>query len=357
MYKILVIEDDFNLRNNLCEILTYENYEVDFAENGQSGLEKARAMSPDLIISDIMMPGMNGFEVLRILMNDSETASIPFIFLTAKAEPENLRKGMKLGADDYLSKPFIIDDLLEAIKIRLQKKDLNDEKIKSLQQQISDKLPHELRTPLVPILGLAEMMEDESDLTQIKEMARAIRKSGKILHGRIEKFLIYKELVIKENKSKADGNSERTIISNDLITSYITKLPKELKPHRIKSNVENSLIPISDCYLGILITELLENGLKYSKEHNEVRLSGYFEQDRYKITVADKGRGMTENEIKSITAFRKFGENKLSEDGLGLGLTIVRKILDLYQGSIMIKSELNKFTRCEISIPTKCVTV
>ena len=124
MNKILVVEDDSQLRANICELLENENHIVDYAGNGAIGLEKARKSFPDLIISDIMMPKLNGFELIKELMKDNDTASIPFIFLTAKVEIENFREGMTLGADDYLFKPFNILDLLNAIEMRLKKKQL-----------------------------------------------------------------------------------------------------------------------------------------------------------------------------------------------------------------------------------------
>lgn len=122
MNKILVIEDDRFLRENICELLANEGYEIDYAEEGKGGLEKARKFLPGLIISDIMIPDMDGFELLEVLQKDVITARIPFVFLTAKIELENFRRGMKLGADDYLFKPFDIQDLLNTVKLRLNKK-------------------------------------------------------------------------------------------------------------------------------------------------------------------------------------------------------------------------------------------
>ena len=174
--KILVIEDDPRLRENIFEILEAEGYEVDFAENGLIGIEKVEKFLPDLIISDIMMPEVNGFEVLEKLLDSPKTASIPFIFLTAKVEVDSLRRGMNLGADDYIFKPFHIEDLLNAVKRRLSKKEIYNTKIKEMQEQIALKIPHELRTPLVPILGYSEMIGDETDIDEIKAMAKVINR-------------------------------------------------------------------------------------------------------------------------------------------------------------------------------------
>ena len=123
MKKILLIEDNKDVRENTAEILELENYTVSTAENGKIGVEKALKIIPDLIICDIMMPELDGFGVFENLKSTPKTASIPFIFLTAKSEKEDLRKGMNLGADDYLTKPFEENELLEAIECRIKKND------------------------------------------------------------------------------------------------------------------------------------------------------------------------------------------------------------------------------------------
>ncbi len=118
---ILVIEDNADVRENISEILELSSYQILAAPDGKEGVKLAKEKKPDLILCDIMMPGLDGYEVLYILSKNYETASIPFIFLTAKAEKEDFRKGMSMGADDYLVKPFEEMDLLNAIENRLKK--------------------------------------------------------------------------------------------------------------------------------------------------------------------------------------------------------------------------------------------
>lgn len=121
MKKILVIEDEPEMRRNLLTILKLEKFQPVGAENGQAGLAAVRREKPDLILCDVMMPELDGYGVLEALRDDANTASIPFIFLTAKGEKEDLRSGMNLGADDYLTKPVARLDLLEAINSRLRR--------------------------------------------------------------------------------------------------------------------------------------------------------------------------------------------------------------------------------------------
>ncbi|MCM4157865.1 response regulator [Gramella sp. AN32] len=119
MKKLLLIEDDVTVRENTAELLELSNYEVLTASNGKLGIEKAKQEVPDIIVCDIMMPEVDGYGVLEALSKNPETLNIPFIFLSAKTEHKDIRKGMDLGADDYLTKPFEEDELLSAIESRL----------------------------------------------------------------------------------------------------------------------------------------------------------------------------------------------------------------------------------------------
>ncbi|SNR66340.1 response regulator [Lutibacter flavus] len=129
MKKILLIEDDIILRETTAEILELENYKVVTAANGKRGAEQARIMLPDLIICDIMMPEMDGYDVFKLLSEDEKTKRIPFIFMSAKTEIKDIRRGMDLGADDYLTKPVEEEQLLSAIESRLAKSELLNEEL------------------------------------------------------------------------------------------------------------------------------------------------------------------------------------------------------------------------------------
>ncbi|NEP10573.1 MAG: EAL domain-containing protein [Symploca sp. SIO2C1] len=142
MTKVLVIEDEELLRDNLMEILEDEGFQVIDADNGHRGIELAIAEKPDLILCDVMMPGLDGYSVLNILSQDPTMAAIPFIFLTAKATKDDFRQGMELGADDYLTKPFTKPELLKGIASRLGKKTAEQQRYKTLQEFYNIELQH-----------------------------------------------------------------------------------------------------------------------------------------------------------------------------------------------------------------------
>ena len=123
MKKILVIEDQSDVRENIAELLEISGFEVLTAEDGAVGVDMALEHKPDLILCDVMMPRLDGFTVLNILSKRPETSDVPFIFLTAKTEKEDIRKGMNLGADDYITKPFSKEELIQAVTTRLAKAD------------------------------------------------------------------------------------------------------------------------------------------------------------------------------------------------------------------------------------------
>jgi DNA-binding NarL/FixJ family response regulator len=153
--KILVIEDQAAMRRNIALLLQMEGYEVAVAENGRLGIEMARQSRPDLILCDVMMPEMDGYSVVQALRNDAHLSTVPFIFLTAKSDPSDLRIGMNFGADDYLTKPVVRDDLLAAVQVRLARAQAVLEKLEQAAAQAGGFHPdYSSHEPLQRLLGL-----------------------------------------------------------------------------------------------------------------------------------------------------------------------------------------------------------
>jgi DNA-binding response OmpR family regulator len=191
---ILLIEDNSEIRENTSEILSLANYEVLTAENGRVGVELAQRTKPDLIVCDIMMPELDGYGVLHILNKKPDTASIPFIFLTAKTERMDIRKGMNLGADDYLTKPFNDTELLDAIEVRLRKHAIR----KKEYETSSDGLEHFIQDAK-KVLNLKELCVD-------KKTKAYKKKSELFTEGDTPRFLFFiQNGSVKTFKSHPDG--------------------------------------------------------------------------------------------------------------------------------------------------------
>jgi len=193
MSKILLIEDDQVMRENTAEILELANYEVHTAENGKLGSFKAIEFCPDLIICDIMMPELDGYGVLHVLSKNPKTSSIPFIFLTAKAEKSEVRKGMNLGADDYLTKPFEETELLNSIEMRLKKCNSIKKNIDSEQDLIS-------------FLENAESNGGLEDITRNQKTSKYKKKENLFREGDIPQQLFFIDSgKVKAFKTSDDG--------------------------------------------------------------------------------------------------------------------------------------------------------
>lgn len=204
MKKILLIEDNSEVRENTAEILMLSNYDVETAENGKIGVKKALEVAPDIIICDIMMPELDGYGVLHALQRNPSTASIPFIFLTAKAEKTDFRKGMNLGADDYVTKPFEDAELLDIIETRLKKSE-------GLKQQISDD-----GDSLDKFIEAASNFANLEDLLQKCETRPYQNKSMIYVEGSYPHYLFF----VKKGKVK-------TFKTNPDAKELITALNKE----------------------------------------------------------------------------------------------------------------------------------
>src|ERR1051325_11375007 len=204
MKKILLIEDNPEVRENTTEILELAGYKVTSAPNGKVGVELVQKNKPDLIICDIMMPDLDGYGVLHILSKKSETAAIPFIFLTAKTEKVDIRKGMNLGADDYLTKPFDDTDLLNAVEARLQK------------AQMQQKLYESTSEGLDEFIRDAKRVLDFKDLCKDKKVKLVKKKSEVFAEGDAPLNIFFlKSGSIKVFQSHPDGKELITNIYNE----------------------------------------------------------------------------------------------------------------------------------------------
>lgn len=203
MNKLLVIEDNPDVRENIQEILELAGYDVAVAENGKAGVKRANEVNPDLIICDIMMPELDGYGVLNILTKNPTTAAIPFIFLTAKSEKDDFRKGMSLGADDYITKPFDETDLLNTIEKRIKKN--------ALIKQAFSKTPD----------GFSNLLEVSSTLDELKTLSENqktkefVKKDFVYLEGGTPRSFYYiKQGQIKTIKTSKEGKEFITSVYN-----------------------------------------------------------------------------------------------------------------------------------------------
>jgi two-component system sensor histidine kinase/response regulator len=318
-YNILVIEDTKSIREELRDILTFEGMQVFTAENGQEGIDKAKEHLPDLILCDIMMPVKDGFEVFDEIQSINNFKHTPFIFLTAKATVENRRKGMILGADDYITKPFDIDLLIKSIKSRLYKekkrKKSENNKLETLQNNISRAIPHELLTPLNGIIGFSSLMKDPGvkiDDKEFRNFASKIFDSGHRLLSIFQKFIYYTEveLLLNNDKKKASLKEEITETGEQELEEQSQIIAQKFnRESDIELHLKHFNIKISSFHFEVIIANIVDNAFKFSKKGDKVIVAVELNDSHVHITVIDHGVGFNEVALNQIGAFTQFNRS------------------------------------------------
>jgi len=361
--KILVIEDDGSIRNSLLDLLDAEDYTARGGENGLTGLRLVEEFKPDLIICDIMMPDLDGYGVYDRLQENPATALIPFIFLTAKADRADQRRGMSLGADDYVTKPFTRQEILQTIERRLAKRaqlvKRYDDKVTALVQSISLALPHELRTPLSGIKTGASVIVETIDAmspAEVKNVVDIIYQSAERLEHLIVNYLTFAELEIVLNDSaRLQLLRARTCASARLVIGQTARAAAERvrREKDLVMNLEDAPVRMADQHLGKLADELVDNAFKFSTAGKPVELTSQVIDDQFVLTLTDHGRGMTAAQIADIGAYMQFERKLHEQQGSGLGLTIAQRLLDVYHGELIIDSVYGARTTITVKLPLK----
>ena len=357
--KILVIEDEVTIRDSISRILRAQGYDVFSARDGLFGLETAKEELPDLILCDVMMPGMNGFKVLEELRGNPLTEAIPLIFLSAKGDRPSLRQGMELGADDYIPKPFKIDELLGTIKARMKKQGTIEKKIRekmdSLRSSITLSLPHELLTPLNSILGFSRFLADNHstiDRKKIFRLSTMINEQAQRLQRTISNYLYYAELELAASKTRGNKIYEGSIlVKNTIMRSAEKKAAEMNRKEDLTMDVEDGPVKVSDKVCTKIIEELLDNAFKFSSKGADVFISGRLNEKSYNISVIDKGTGMTEEDLSHLDACIQLNRSINEQQGAGLGLSIVKRLVEFSSGEIFIESTAGKGTEVKLSFP------
>ncbi|MBI5930811.1 MAG: response regulator [Chloroflexi bacterium] len=363
MTKILVIEDGQALREAIMTSLQLEGFEAIEAPNGRIGVELAHTYRPDIILCDVMMPELDGYGVLVNLRSEPSTATVPFIFLTAKSERQDMRHGMELGADDYLTKPFHQDELLNAIQSVLRKqsdrRQAYERQMENARLYLTQTLPHELRTPLTSILGFSEFLcmdyaHIEPD--QIRTFAEGIHKAGQRLFRLVENYLLYAQLeIMRFDPEHLDNLAAQH-------TSHPAKVFQFLATHKaenakrqgdIRLEIEECAIRIPEDILSKIGEELLDNALKFSKQGSPVFIKASVDNTYFHLWVEDAGFGMTPEQIEHVGAYIQFERKLHEQQGTGMGLSIVKGLVELYQGKLTIQSIPNQGTQVYVGLPLR----
>jgi signal transduction histidine kinase len=341
--------------------LSQKGYEVIEAGNGSTGLQVALKELPDLILCDVNMEKMDGYRTLSSMRSEPATASIPFILMTGLADNAGMRHGMELGADDYLPKPFTIEALYAAVEARLKKvsalRHEAEKKLADLRDNISMMLPHEMRTPLNGILAFGEILASEAatlPAEEVADMGRTIHDSGKRLERSIENFLIYSQLeLLRGDQQKISAlRHKRTEAPAAVIERHAkTQADAARRSDDLTLNVANSPVAISEEYLAKIVDELVQNAFKFSSAGTHVNVAMAEAPNSVMLTVADRGRGFSTDQITKVGAYMQFDRKLQEQQGLGLGLIIAKRLTELHGGTLAIQSEPGTATTVTVKLP------
>lgn len=358
---ILIIEDEHNIRQDIVKILSLNKFQTIDTDDGNEAIRIARESLPNLIISDIMMPIMDGITIFKKLQEHNETATIPFLFLSAKSSKEDIRMGMNLGADDYITKPFDIQDLVNAVKSRISKQEKTlstlNKRYDDLKQSLHRTIPHEIRTPLNTILGYSEYLiknVGSNTLEKNTEMLEFIYSDAKRLQKMFENFIFLSK--VEAYHSNPDDlrtlRNKKTIYSEMLIKDVFFYYANENKRvEDLEFDIIDADLQIHEEHFAKIIESIADNCFKFSKLNDKVLISSTIINEQLVISFKDFGIGIAANHISEVSAFRQFNRDKNEQQGNGLGLAIVKSLVHLYNGNFKIDSVESEYTNIIISLP------
>ncbi len=362
---ILVVDDEPAIRMGLAAAIGKRGYSVVTAENGSEGFRKAKENLPDLIVSDVMMPAINGFEMHKQMSADPQLASIPFIFLTARTGVEDRISGIRDGADDYITKPFVTDELLARIEAvlrrvhaeqergREQAKSVALEEMEKFRKEILQNFRHELRTPLGNVVMALEMALN-SKYEDPQEQTEFIR----IAHSSVDRLgSLVADIILLSDMDQHDLNRIRQAI--DVEHHILAPIQKRLQRYSLKEinfmhDIKlNGDIKAPRREFAQVLVHLADNAFKFSPQHGRVDLtirSG--ENGGAVITMQDEGIGIpVDLREKVFERFYQISQGDQREfQGLGVGLTVARAVFFNLGGEVKILN-CAKGCRVEATLP------
>jgi two-component system sensor histidine kinase/response regulator len=348
--KVLIVDDAVDTVELLKKRLRFEGYDTAEAYDGEEGLKLVAEYSPDLIILDVLMPKLDGYEVCQRLKSDETTKYIPVLMLTAKGGVEDKVRGLDIGADHYLAKPFDYKEVSARVRSLVatkaaREKLVEEEKLGALEHMMEE-VAHEIRNPLTSIGGFARRVHDrlpQGDPNK-KYLEMIINDVA-----RLENMM--KELL--ELETTAISYKELTNI-NDVIMEALKSFEQDLEDGGIETKTELGdnlpLISIDQEQMKMALANLIRNSIEAMQDKLKIlKITSRISDGRMEIQVSDTGKGIPKDKIKNI--FEPFSTSKTR--GPGVGLTFTLKIIQGHRGTVSVESEPGKGTIFTIRLPLK----
>lgn len=356
--KIMVIDDNLKNLQITGKILLDEGYQVSLAENGETALNMLNQDQYELILLDVMMPGIDGFEVCRQLKSNTTLKNIPVIFLTAKNNSEDVVEGFRVGGVDYINKPFQMEELLMRVKTHLELA-LNRKKIIEL-NKTRDKLysiiAHDIRSPFNTIIGLIEAIDDgniKPESAFFSNFLKELRKNTFKTSNLINNLLEWTKLQ-GENIEIKPCFVPISVVVKDCIS--LLKTSAEAKNISIEDNVDNNIEAYCDeISIHTVLRNLLSNAIKFTPENGRIEFNCSCSRDWVTIHVKDSGVGMSEEAIKKVLHeqghYTTVGTK--NEKGSGLGLYFIKDFIEKNNGELLIESKPDEGSTFSVKLPVQ----
>ena len=348
MKKILIIEDDNNIRESIDDLLRMKGYKTIVAKNGEEGLLLSETNRVDLVVCDIMMPGIDGYNVLKKMREDYKTANLPFIFLSAKSQKEDLRSGMKLGADDYLTKPFLSSELFEAIETRLSRQEVLYDRVADDMQLLNVRTNNLVNNELIEATQSIGMFSDliinnidYYSATETVEVAHIIKGKAAKLNRRLRNLMLFQTL--RGSKIAEANNNENkkghTSNANNLISNTTLQVAKEYKRELDINMIElaNTNVAIFESNLAIIFEEVIRNAFENSKEGQLVTIESVNSENSLEIHVSNKGKAIPEKSVELTKTLEIITD--LNDSFSGFGLYLAAQLTNKAGGSLSVKRQ------------------
>lgn|GEM_PF-662408 len=362
MTKILCVEDEVGLRSDIVEELQDAGYETLESDNGEEGLKTILEDRPDLVLCDITMPGMSGHQLLTTLReNHPQFSTVPFLFLSALADRNDIVVGKDLGADDYLTKPVDYDILLATVRSRLEQVERMDGQkaveMNALRESVLRMLPHELRTPLNHILGYSSLLSDEIfgplGNEKYKDYADQIHQGGTRLLTIVEDALVLLNISVGEMKPTLGPCNVAEIVG-----ASISDMRADAEQKHVDFQVDVESAPskfVTDPeLLKRAFDAILSNAIKYTGENGQVQVSATSDEDGgLLLKIADTGIGIAQDQIAQVMKPFEQAQTGLdrSHEGIGLGLPMAKATTEVLGGRFDLQSEVDTGSAVTMTFP------
>lgn len=356
--KVLIVDDVTKNIQVVANFLQQAGYEINFAVSGDSALKHIKQDKFDLILLDIMMPEMDGFEVCQKLKDSDETKDIPVIFLTAKTDIESIKKAFNAGGVDYITKPFNKAELLARVKTHLelqqQRKDLRE--LNATKEKFFSIIAHDLKSPLNQLLGLSDILIKElekGNIDEIRSLASIINDSAKSGRTLLENLLDWSRSqtgVINYQPEKLDLKS----LTDEIL--YHLEKNAEAKKVILKNNINDEIYAYADPnMIKTILRNLISNGIKFTPKGGVIKINAVKSENEIVCSVSDNGIGIQNDDIEKL--FRiDINPNTIGnsmEKGTGLGLILCEEFVAINRGKIWVESKWKAGSTFYFSLPVK----